>query len=73
MPLDIRIQWNAGTACVLKTLACRGLHVGPSKSPKSGEPCENSRRRRSIAKDLVTSLAVMVYDYLSDLLSLTSL
>ena len=28
-------QWNAGTArvseCVLKTLACRGLHVGPSK------------------------------------------
>ena len=31
----IRIQWNAGTACVsecvLKALACRGLHVGPSK------------------------------------------
>ena len=30
-----RIQWNAGTACVsecvLKTLACRGLRVGPSK------------------------------------------
>ena len=29
------MQWNAGTACVsecvLKTLACRGLHVGPSK------------------------------------------
>ena len=33
--LNIRIQWNAGTACVsecvLKTLACRGLRVGPSK------------------------------------------
>ena len=30
----IRIQWNAGTACVsecmLETLACRGLRVGPS-------------------------------------------
>ena len=35
MPLNIRIQWNAGTACVsecvLKTPACRGLLVGPSK------------------------------------------
>ena len=35
MPLNIRIQWNAGTACVsecvLKTLACRGLRVGPSQ------------------------------------------
>ena len=35
MPLNIRIQWNAGTArvseCVLKTLACRGLRVGHSK------------------------------------------
>ena len=34
-PLNIRTQWNAGTACVsecvLKTLACRGLRVGPSK------------------------------------------
>ena len=34
MPLNIRIQWNGGTACVsecvLKTLACRGLRVGPS-------------------------------------------
>ena len=33
---NIRIQWNAGTACVsecvLKTLACRGLRVGPSKT-----------------------------------------
>ena len=39
MPLNIRIQWNAGTACVsecvLKTLACRGLRVGPSKFPGS--------------------------------------
>ena len=36
MLLNIRMQWNAGTACVsecvLKTLACRGLCVGPSKS-----------------------------------------
>ena len=35
MPLNICIQWNAGTACVsecvLKTLACQGLRVGPSK------------------------------------------
>ena len=35
MPLNISIQWNAGTAwvseCVLKTLASRGLRVGPSK------------------------------------------
>ena len=35
MPLNIRMQWNAGTACVsecvLKTPACRGLRVGPSK------------------------------------------
>ena len=35
MPLNIRIQWNARAAClsecVLKTLACRGLRVGPSK------------------------------------------
>ena len=34
-PLNIRMQWNAGTAgvseCVLTTLACRGLRVGPSK------------------------------------------
>ena len=36
MPLNICIQWNAGTACVSecvpKTLACQGLRVGPSKS-----------------------------------------
>ena len=35
MLLNIRIQWGAGIACVsecvLKTLACRGLRVGPSK------------------------------------------
>ena len=35
MPLNICIQWNVGPACVsecvLKTLACRGLRVGPSK------------------------------------------
>ena len=35
MPLNIRMQWNAGTACVsecmLKTLVCWGLRVGPSK------------------------------------------
>ena len=37
MPLNLRMQWNAGTACVsecvLKMLACRGLRVGPSKYP----------------------------------------
>ena len=53
MPLNIRIHWNAGTACVsecmLKTLAGRGLRVrlrrvGPSKvravpriAPKNAE------------------------------------
>ena len=35
MSLNIRMQWNAGTACVsecvLKTLACRGLRVGKSE------------------------------------------
>ena len=35
MALNIRVQWNAGTACVSecaqKPLACRGLRVGPSK------------------------------------------
>ena len=35
MPLDIRTQWNAGTACVsgmrAKALACWGLRLGPSK------------------------------------------
>ena len=35
IPLNMCIQWNAGTACVsecvLKALACRGLRVGPSK------------------------------------------
>ena len=40
MPSNIRIQWNAGTACVseclLKTLACRGLRVGPSKEATLG-------------------------------------
>ena len=34
-PSNIRMQWNAGTACVsecvLKTLARRGLRVGPSE------------------------------------------
>ena len=37
--LNIRMQWNAGTACVsecvLKTLPCRGLRVGPSKAPSA--------------------------------------
>ena len=36
IPLNIRIQWNVGTACVsecvLKTPACRGLRVGPLSS-----------------------------------------
>ena len=39
MPRNIRIQWNAGTGCVsecvLKTLACRGLRVGPSSKSTS--------------------------------------
>ena len=36
MFVNVRVQWNAGTACVsecvLKTPACRGLRVSPSKS-----------------------------------------
>ena len=48
MPVNIRIQWNAGTACVsecvLKTLACRGLRVSPSKleSVRNCLPTETS-------------------------------
>ena len=43
MPLNICIQWSAGTACVsecvLKTLACRGLRVDPSsKAPTRNVP-----------------------------------
>ena len=52
MPLNIRIQWNAGIACVsecvLKKLACRGLRVGPSKgSPRTSE---KSLQKRSHPK-----------------------
>ena len=47
MPLDIRTQWNAGTACVsecvLKTLACRGLCVGPSKENTENANSGNGR------------------------------
>ena len=47
MPLNIRIQWNAGTACVseggLKTLACRVLRVGPSKLLKHDFRCRGFR------------------------------
>ena len=47
VPLNIRMQWNAGTACVsacvLKTLACPGLRVGPSKAPPWGEMDSKSR------------------------------
>ena len=50
MPLNIRIQWNAGTACVsecvLKTLACRGLRVGPSK----GAPPSDAEEHRQIPR-----------------------
>ena len=45
MPLNIRIQWNAGIACVsecvLKTLACRSLRVGPSKGKALQSPQNN--------------------------------
>ena len=45
LPLKIRIQWNAGTACVCvpKMLACRGLRVGPSTEPKTQIFAENRR------------------------------
>ena len=47
VPLNIRIQWNAGTACVsecvLKTLACRGLRVGPSKCQPTVENLPKAR------------------------------
>ena len=48
MPLNICIQWNGGTTwqcvseCVLKTLACRGLRVGPSKG-KTAQDVQNSK------------------------------
>ena len=39
-PLNIRIQWNAGTAwvseCGLKTLACRDLSVSPLERMQTG-------------------------------------
>ena len=42
--LNIRTQWNVGTACVsecvLKTLACRGWRVGPSKIIRKGQACK---------------------------------
>ena len=45
MPSKIRIQWNAGTACVSecvpKTIACWGLRVGPSK------PLQNSKKQKN--------------------------
>ena len=51
MSLNIRIQWNAGTACVsecvLKTLACRGLRVGPSKMTIG------DKLRRNLGRSLV--------------------
>ena len=49
MPLNIRMQWNAGTACVshcvLKTLACRGLRVGPSEKVGHSEAPKSLRSR----------------------------
>ena len=51
MPLNIRMQWNAGTACVsecvLKTLACRGLRVGPSKIGAACDKTENAESPKS--------------------------
>ena len=50
MPLNIRIQWNAGTACVsecvLKMLVCRDLRVGPSKGGIKGEA-----KRREVVEE----------------------
>ena len=55
MPLNIRIQWNAGTACVsecvLKKLACRGLRVGPSKPHYRGQNPQNREKRVSESKN----------------------
>ena len=52
IPLNIRIQWNARAACVsecvLKTLAGRGLRVGPSKFNSAQTRCivEKARLRK---------------------------
>ena len=52
MPLNIRIRWNAGTVCVsdcvLKTLACRGLRVGPSKGRAQVPPAPALDKNRSV-------------------------
>ena len=59
MLLNIRIQWNAGTACVsecvLKTLACRGLLVGPSKFAKVPNLTRNSSKSLSFKENLRAS------------------
>ena len=56
MLLNIRIRWNAGTACVsesvLKTLACRGLRVGPSKL-LTHYHCQQVRRPHSSYQKVV--------------------
>ena len=50
MPLNIRIQWNARTTCVsecvLKTLSCRGLRVGPSKRRMSETPSTTASQKK---------------------------
>ena len=57
VPLNTRMQWNAGTACVsecvLKTLACRGLRVGPSKFEML--PDTSVTRARGIARQIACS------------------
>ena len=56
MPLNICIQWNAGSTCVsecvLKTLACRGLRVGPSKTQIHQESVADSDLKVQISAPL---------------------
>ena len=60
MPVNIRIQWNAGTACVsecvLKTLAFWGLRVGPFKI-LSGTKRQPKKFRAGYPTDVLRSFA----------------
>ena len=78
MPLNIHIQWNAGTAClsecVLQTLACRDLRVGPSKprlilvsmlfSKRNSAHLVESKSRLPFEKKLLPTGIIILRNYL---------
>ena len=54
---NYRIQWNVGTACVsdcvLKTLASRGVRVGPSKVQQTYPPAQNQYMQEEILGEFI--------------------